>query len=427
MLRKLKKVIFVAGLVGFTSSAFSMNIYTVKSNDYLYKIAKNNPVSGVSISELTDAIKGINKSEIPGIVSNRIGVGDKLALPTNKDEVEDGLMLARGQSVTSKPSVETVAEVEEIPAIIDNGNDLGDRSMMVQQVSARNVEQPASIQPQQTSSISDVPDTIYPVSHENNSAVSYQQSFENQIHETKGQSEKIETEEGTISLLTLLLSLIVIAVVGFFGKKHWDRRSLRKEEEMEVISKKRRDHLMSRISPVVSDASYYRPKYETVEEVVEKDVEENIESFFEESTDKKLQDIEVSDVEYGEINKNVKVETDRGVVFETVQDVQNTVEELDELEEDDFEEQDLEFVFELVEQYLESEKFEEARFTILDSVDKYPSNVELRYLLLQLYALSNDEIAFNGEVHAIKSKNIVSMFDPLHQKIAKLKDKYFEY
>ena len=419
MLGKLKKVIFVAGLVGFASSAISMDIYTVKSNDYLYKIAKNNPVSGVSISELTDAIKGINKSEIPGIENNRISVGDKLALPTNKDEVEDGLMLARGQSVTSMQPEKPVTQVEEIPTIIDNGDDLGDRSMMVQQISARNVEQPASIQSQQMSSVSNVPDTIYPVSHENNSAVSYQQSFENQIHEAKGKNQKVNAEEESSSLLAILLFLVVIAVIGFFGKKYWDKKSLKKEEEMEIISKKRRDHLMSRISPVVSDVSYYSSKEDVLDDNVVK--EELQTDFFDDS------DVEASTTEYGETNKNIKVETDRGVVFETVQDVQNTVEELDELEEDDFEEQDLEFVFELVEQYFESEKFEEARFTILDSVDKYPSNVDLRYLLLQLYALSNDEIAFNGEVHAIKAKNIVSMFDPLHQKIAKLKDKHFRY
>ena len=48
-------------------------------------------------------------------------------------------------------------------------------------------------------------------------------------------------------------------------------------------------------------------------------------------------------------------------------------------------------------------------------------------MLLEVYARAGDEIAFEGEVHFIKSKNIVSMFDPLHQKIAKLRDKYFEY
>nr|MCX3303562.1 LysM domain-containing protein [Bacillus pacificus] len=43
------------------SPVFSMEIYTVKSNDYLYKIAKNHAVTGGRKSELTDAIKGINK------------------------------------------------------------------------------------------------------------------------------------------------------------------------------------------------------------------------------------------------------------------------------------------------------------------------------------------------------------------------------
>ena len=60
------------------------------------------------------------------------------------------------------------------------------------------------------------------------------------------------------------------------------------------------------------------------------------------------------------------------------------------------------------------------------TVVKNPNNIDLRYKLLEVYAQAGDEIAFEGEVHFIKSKNIVSMFDPLHQKIAKLRDKYFE-
>jgi len=87
----------------------------------------------------------------------------------------------------------------------------------------------------------------------------------------------------------------------------------------------------------------------------------------------------------------------------------------------------MEFVEELIEQYLESEKYIEASITIQDSLEKDQNNINLRYMLLEVYARAGDEIAFEGEVHFIKSKNIVSMFDPLHQKIAKLRDKYFEY
>ena len=87
----------------------------------------------------------------------------------------------------------------------------------------------------------------------------------------------------------------------------------------------------------------------------------------------------------------------------------------------------MEYIEELIEQYLDSEKYIEASITIQDALEKNQNDVNLRYMLLEVYARANDEIAFEGEVHFIKSKNIVSMFDPLHQKIAKLRDKYFEY
>ncbi|MDE4953311.1 peptidoglycan-binding protein, partial [Francisella tularensis subsp. holarctica] len=76
------------------------------------KIAKNHAVTGVSISELTDAIKVINKSEIPGIIDNRIRIGDKLAITTTKAEVEDGLTLMRNQIIQSSyqnPSSDTTS------------------------------------------------------------------------------------------------------------------------------------------------------------------------------------------------------------------------------------------------------------------------------------------------------------------------------
>ena len=87
---------------------------------------------------------------------------------------------------------------------------------------------------------------------------------------------------------------------------------------------------------------------------------------------------------------------------------------------------DLQYIKELIEQYLDSEKYVEASITIQDSLEHNPNNIDLRYMLLEVYAKVKDEIAFDGEVHFIKSKNIVSMFDPLHQKIAKLRDKYFD-
>ena len=134
---------------------------------------------------------------------------------------------------------------------------------------------------------------------------------------------------------------------------------------------------------------------------------------------------------FAERDKNIIVKTEKGVVFETNTDdtLINPTDDDTKIEEIDSQqqaEQELQYINELIEQFLDSEKYVEANITIQDSLEKDPNNIDLRYKLLEVYALAGDEIAFEGEVHFIKSKNIVSMFDPLHQKIAKLRDKYFE-
>ncbi|MDE4940777.1 peptidoglycan-binding protein, partial [Francisella tularensis subsp. holarctica] len=71
------------------------------------------------------AIKGINKSEIPGIIDNRKRIGDKLAIPTTKAEFEDGLTLMRNQIIQSsyqKPSSDTTSQqtITHAPNLGDN-------------------------------------------------------------------------------------------------------------------------------------------------------------------------------------------------------------------------------------------------------------------------------------------------------------------
>ncbi|RUS69874.1 hypothetical protein EGW08_022361 [Elysia chlorotica] len=60
-----------------------------------------------------DAIRGINKAEVPGIVDNRIAVGNKLAIPTSKSEVEDGLTLARNDMMQGYKPSDTSSEILE--------------------------------------------------------------------------------------------------------------------------------------------------------------------------------------------------------------------------------------------------------------------------------------------------------------------------
>ncbi|AEI35551.1 hypothetical protein F7308_0624 [Francisella salina] len=413
--------------------AFAMEIYTVKSNDYLYKIAKSHSVSGVSTSELTDAIKGINKSEIPGIVDNRIKIGDKLAIPTTKGEVEDGLTLTRNRMIQgsyNQPSSSN--DSSSTPK-------LGDQTMV-----STDSESDSSSSPNVLSE--DKIPTLIP--GEENAHEAYKSNLDSQISSANIQ-ENESYEESTFSFLGSLFKfivyIVVLAVAVIVGRRFWETRNSKKEQELEIISRKKRDHLMSRISPVVSGNEFYSSRKSNSGPQEEFDFFDNANKVNSNSQNKASsedfehelnQDIsennesaEITNNIYSE-RDNVVVKTERGVVFETNTDEallnaddESKIQELDSQEQA---EQELQYVNELVEQFLDSEKYVEASITIQDSLEKNPNNIDLRYKLLEVYAQAGDEIAFEGEVHFIKSKNIVSMFDPLHQKIAKLRDKYFE-
>lgn len=98
MLKGVNKILAAVCMLAMVAPAFAMEIYTVKSNDYLYEIVKSHSIGGVSTSELTNAIKGIN-SNIPEITDNRIKTGDALIIPATKSEVETGLRLYRKQMI----------------------------------------------------------------------------------------------------------------------------------------------------------------------------------------------------------------------------------------------------------------------------------------------------------------------------------------
>ncbi|MBK2028467.1 LysM peptidoglycan-binding domain-containing protein [Francisella noatunensis] len=433
MFKGINRVIAVGCALAMAVPVFAMEIYTVKSNDYLYKIAKSHSINGVSTSELTDAIKGINKSEIPGIVDNRIKVGDKLAIPTTKGEVEDGLTLTRNQmiqgSYNQPSSVSTTPKLDD--QIMVSSDSESDSS------SAPNVLSEDKIP------------TLIP--GEENTQQSYKSNLDSQINPTDIQ-ENESYEESSFSFLGSLFKfivyVIVLAVVIIVGRRFWETRSTKKEQELEIISRQKRDHLMSRISPVVSGNEFYssRKSHNSPQEEFDffnssnkasssaqtgvnlEDSENNNQDNLDINESDEFAEI-VNDL-YADRDNNIVVKTERGVVFETSTDeslLSNSGDsEIQEIDAKEQAEQELQYVNELVEQFLDSEKYVEASITIQDSLEKNPNNIDLRYKLLEVYAQAGDEIAFEGEVHFIKSKNIVSMFDPLHQKIAKLRDKYFE-
>lgn len=465
MLKNISKI-FVAGIaIVALQPLYSMEIYTVKSGDYLYKIAKSHSVTDISTGELTDSIKGINKSEVPGIVDNRIKVGEKLAIPTTKDEVEDGLTLVRNQMMQGSYNASSISQT---PKVIQQGSNalktdsakLGDNAM----ISSHPTAVPVNTESSQVASQQNTIPNMMPnndtqvVAYNNLSGINDQNIQENQsINGT--------SESSTFSSIVKLIFILIVLLGAFIlGKRFWDSRNSRKEQELEILSKKKRDHLMSRISPVVSDSDFYKSDVETHGPQEEFDffdgsqkasqsrnksnivnnlnTQENLNfdkelngsnvdtnETMEESVEsvKTILDEEIENTTALGSNDSA-VKTSKGMVFETASDdsfkkSENLVEEIDSSA---YQENEIQYIKELVDQYLDSEKYVEASITVQDSLEKNPNNIELRSMLLEIYARADDQIAFDGEVHLIKSKNIVSMFDPLHQKIAKLKDKYFE-
>ncbi|MGQ4005833.1 LysM peptidoglycan-binding domain-containing protein [Francisellaceae bacterium CB300] len=448
MLKNITKF-FVAGTTLIAlQPVYSMEIYTVKPGDYLFKIAKSNTVSGVSVGELTDAIKGINKSEVPGIVDNRIQVGNKLAIPTTKDEVEDGLTLSRNSMLQGSynQQVNTPKEPTSSGSLKAENTRLGDQEMITNQAETKVAQK--GISQETIPSMIPEEDSLHVITYKNdlNSPIEEDNVQESEPYDsTSAESSSIGSIFGKI--IKFIFSLVILAGLFIAAKKVWDNRNSKKAEEQELISKKKRDHLMSRISPVVSDTDFYKSEDEGPQEAFDFFATKNDTSKprYQSKDGENYEDDLVGSGETEEQNdlanlhqdaefdnhgeKNIATKTEKGMVFETASsekfaNVENGVEEIDTSA---YEENEMEFVEELIEQYLESEKYIEASITIQDSLEKDQNNINLRYMLLEVYARAGDEIAFEGEVHFIKSKNIVSMFDPLHQKIAKLRDKYFEY
>lgn len=444
MLRSISKL-FIAGVAMVAiQPAFSMEIYTVKSNDYLYKIAKSHSVSGTSVSEMTDAIKGINKSEIPGIVDNRIKIGDKLAIPTTKDEVEDGLTITRNQMING--SYDDSDSSSSSPSNDTSSFKLGDNSMVS---SSSNQDVDSSSAPSILSQ--DQVPTLVP-GDENSQPQTYSNNINTQISSDSVQENQSDDDEqsGSFfgSLLKLIVYIVILVAIVFVGKRVWESQNSKRQLELEVEGKRKRDHLMSRISPVVSDNDFYRPRDTNMTSQDEFDFFGNDTSPAEPqipSADNQemIADNGHEQQQYSEFSsendifenreQSIVVKTEKGVVFETStdeslvnnssQEDENSVEEVDaQLQA----EQELQYIDELIEQFLDSEKYAEASITLQDSLETNPNNIDLRYKLLEVYAIAGEQIAFEGEVHFIKSKNIVSMFDPIHQKIAKLRDKYFD-
>ncbi|MBD5784325.1 peptidoglycan-binding protein, partial [Francisella tularensis subsp. holarctica] len=127
-----------------------------------------------------------------------------------------------------------------------------------------------------------------------------------------------------------IIYCIILTVIVVIGKRFWETRNSKKYQELEFLAKKKRDHLMSRISQVVSDNEFYRsdkvnnsPQEEFDFFVAAKSsrsevttVDEEIKSQ-QESEDTFEQPAQNEEDLCAQRDKNISVKTEKCVVFET--------------------------------------------------------------------------------------------------------------
>ena len=73
---------------------------------------------------------------------------------------------------------------------------------------------------------------------------------------TNNINKESNNDSSSIDIFSLIIILIPLAIILFLIRKYIGKKTLEKERELEVISKQRRDRLMSRISPIVSDINF---------------------------------------------------------------------------------------------------------------------------------------------------------------------------
>ena len=113
----IKKSLVISSLL-ISVSAFAITAHTVKSGDSLWRIANKYKISGIPTKDMIKAIKGINSKENPSINDDIVNLKQNLAIPTTKQEVDDGLKLYTlrhtqylgNTSSQQKPTVTTAKE-----------------------------------------------------------------------------------------------------------------------------------------------------------------------------------------------------------------------------------------------------------------------------------------------------------------------------
>ena len=413
MLKKNKKILIGLAVIFLAlPNAYSMTIYKVKSGDYLYKIANKHAIKNVSRSDLVEAIKIINKSELPSIVSNKIDIGNKLAIPTTKKEVENALFINSSKKITKeiksdlKKEKTIVQKNKKINNSLDNDKNLGDHSLSV---TPNNYYDSNSNNSEKSNdnTLTTSPKNIEIYNFNQNTKDKQASTEQNITYLPKNKhanniNEESNNDSNSIDIFSLIIILIPLAIILFLIRKYISKKTLEKERELEIISKQRRDRLMSRISPIVSNINF------------------NEEADICKETKQKIENVEFTEEVCQQPNENIDIEEISNIVEN--EEKASFIKE----KKDISVKEEINYVLELVKQYIDGERYQEAIQTLQDSLENHPKNMDLRYSLLEAYAKSGKEIAFNNEVHNLRNKTFIELFDPIYSKIEKLKSKYLE-
>ncbi|AXA33177.1 hypothetical protein [Francisella adeliensis] len=137
----MKKMIIFCLVLLESSFAFSFCTYTVKDGDFLYNLGKENSIPKTSIFERTNNIININKNNYPEIVKNKINKGDKLILPTSKQDLENNYSNISNSTAKIKRCISDYRKVNKKEKIKENlYGEFSSMSQCLNSIKSRNGE-----------------------------------------------------------------------------------------------------------------------------------------------------------------------------------------------------------------------------------------------------------------------------------------------
>jgi len=444
------------------SMANAMQIYTVRSGDYLNKVANKFPISGVSKGNYIIAIKGINYEELPKILKNVIIVGQKIALPQTKKEVDDGIEMYNSYTGGTEPLITKNTTTTKTPLTnalaINRDKNLGDMSGLnnihqatiqkpttIEKKTQSVVPTPATIAPKEvhktitdSPKLAQVPQIITPQTLTNQNSDIKTSKIKTHLididSQNTSQDQVVDEDSDSITIFSFIIFIfkVIIYIAILIGLIIFIIRqaNLYGQKATALKSKKRRDHLISRISPVLSSDDINSIPSTFTQGIMDLDTDSKLEEVnadtivdSDKNTDKIVLKATNSKIDeyHDEIENNIEKKSD--ISQYDSQNIENNVEFKE--EQDKPELIHLGQIFELIDHYIENEKYIEAKFMLEDNLSIEPRNVELRIKLLEIYSIMDDEISFEGERTYLRTKNLLGYLDPRWSRVDDLHRKYF--